>query len=241
MRIADSAFIMLAACSSEPVSQNRAATVDSATSAPTGQPVASALVAQFEQVASEPPGIDVPRVIGLPEPVAARINAALDQERQEVVNGREACVRAAGAADKSHYALKAVPQRNGGGLLSFRMDGDAYCGGANGSTLTGAKSFDLTSGEEIDVIPLAGLTAEQLGELARPYYRGSTDCAALFEQSNDMNQLVTVSAAYPAEDGLGVVYSFNAGAAEGCGSATAVIPRAVLTAAAGLRPPLDRL
>lgn len=173
--------------------------------------------ATLEPVAAAP-GIAVPRVTGIAPEAARRINAVLDRERQEAVGGREACRRTADGRD-IEYELTAKPTYNRGGLLSFRMTGYAFCGGANGDPLYAAHSFDLHTGEAIDFTR----HARTLDRPARAYYPGPAECKAAFDQPV---MGATFAAAFLAEDGLGVIHSFDIGAAQSCSNHDSIVPAA---------------
>ena len=191
---------------------NPAATAPTPT--PTPDPT-QAERATLEPVAAAP-GIALPRVTGIAPDAARRINAVLDREREEAVSGREACRRTADGREME-YELTAKPTYNRDALLSFRVTGYAFCGGANGDPLYAAHSFDLTTGEAIDFTRYA----RTLDSPSRAHYRGPADCKAAFGQPA---MGATFAAAFLAEDGLGVIHSFDIGAAQSCSNYDSIVP-----------------
>lgn len=241
------AIVLLSGCgeSSAPEATVPEATPEQAANAmPSAGPApASAMpTARLEPVTGLPPGISIPRVVGLDAAISARINAVLDREREDAVNAREACTRTA-EGRPINYALEARETYNDDGLLSVRMVGEAFCGGASGTTLGSAHSFDLTSGAEIDVIAATGLNRAALFELSRSRYTGEGACAELLtDRSRPGNEEpADVSAAFVDRAGIGTVLTFGSGASESCGAEPAIIPLAEIKRQGRLLPPLDRL
>lgn len=186
-------------------------------------------------VPAAPPGIAVPGVTGTGA-VVDRINAALDRERREATEGREDCLRRAEGRETS-YALQAAERYNGNGLLSFHMSGYSFCGGARGSPMSGALTFDLRTGGELDVAALSGRNPEQLATLGRRYYAGHPDCKAFVRENPNLTRF---AAAFVDRRGLGIVLAFDAGAAERCTDDPAIIPVAALRSSVEPRGPLRR-
>lgn len=235
------AVLLLSACG-DSTTPEPAAPKAATTPSPAPAPSTAMPTARLEPVDGLPEGISIPRVAGLDAAVLARINAVLDREREDAVHAREACRRTADGRP-INYALDARETYNDNGLLSVRMVGEAFCGGANGTTLGSAHSFDLTSGAEIDVIAATGLDRATLFELARGRYAGEAACAdVLADRSRPGNQEpADVSAAYLDRAGIGTVLTFNSGASESCGAEPAVIPLVEIQRQGRLAPPLDRL
>lgn len=180
--------------------------------------------------------ISVPRVTGIGAEAASRINAVLDREREEAIQAREACLRTAEGRG-SEYELKAEETYNADGLLSLRMTGYAFCGGANGTTLYGSHNFDLRTGETIDIAAATATEPEILVQMALPHYSGPEECKTAIEQGD---ALATLGAAYIDSEGLGVVYSLTPGAAESCGAYPAIIPAAEVRTKMQIEAPLKR-
>lgn len=180
--------------------------------------------------------ISWPRVTGLSPAAVERINAVLDRRREAAVAGRNAC-REIAQGRETRYSSRAEERYNRDGLLSFRITGEAFCGGANGTTIANALSFDLETGREIDIAGLIGPDLPQIAELGRSYYSGSEGCAALLR---DQPKLAEPEALVIDSQGLGVIYAFNAGAAESCANRDAIIPIEVIRRTVRLGRPLSR-
>ena len=165
--------------------------------------------------------VRVPRVRLAGSPWAEqRINRVLDEVRLTALRERAQCLGEA-PKGRAEYNFKASPTYNRAGKLSFRMEGFAFCGGANGTFLQGARSFDTANGGEIDALAGSGMSRAALEALGRGYYRGEPACydALQSEQEN-----ATLAHGFLAEEGLGLLYAFSSGAAESCGAEPAVIP-----------------
>lgn len=169
-------------------------------------------------------GIAYPRVAGIAPAAAGRINAVLDRRRREAITGRDDCRRTADGRE-INYSSRAQERYDQDGLLSFLIVENAFCGGANGTTITGALSFDLATGGEIDVARSIGSDEKAITEVARRHYTGEAACAAFLR---DQPTLTRIDAMFVDRQGLGVVFAFNAGAAESCASFPAIIPAAVI-------------
>lgn len=180
--------------------------------------------------------ISWPRVTGFSSAAVDRINAVLDRRREAAVAGRNEC-RQIAQGRETLYSSRAEARYNRDGLLSFRITGDAFCGGANGTTIADALTFDLETGSEIEVARLIGLGQPQIGEAGRSYYSGNADCAAFLR---DQRGLVEPKALFIDSKGLGVIYAFNAGAAESCANRDAIIPIEVVRRTMRLGGPLSR-
>lgn len=176
-------------------------------------------------VALESSGVAVPNVGGS-GPVVDRVNAVLERTRRIALADRRECASlATGNENEIDYEYVAEPRYNADGLLSFRVSGLASCGGANPTTLTGAITFDLATGERIDVAALSGSTRDELAELGRSHYTGEAQCAAFLRDNPAKARL---DHAFIDREGLGLVYAFDAGAAESCAAEPAVIPAALV-------------
>lgn len=169
-------------------------------------------------------GIAYPRVMGIAPAAAERINAVLDRRRSEAITGRDDCRRTSEGRE-INYASRAQERYNQDGLLSFHIVENAFCGGANGTTITGALTFDLATGGEIDVARSIGPDEKIIAQVARRHYAGEPACAAFLR---DQPTLTRIDAMFVDRQGLGVVFAFNAGAAESCASSPAIIPAAVI-------------
>ena len=180
--------------------------------------------------------ISWPRVSSLLPAAVDRINAVLDRRREAAVNGRNEC-REIAQGRELRYSSRADVRYNRNGLLSFRITGEAFCGGANGTTIADALTFDLATGREIKIAELIGLNRPQIAEAGRPYYSGSADCAAFLR---DQRALAGLEALFIDSQGLGVIYAFNAGAAESCANRDAIIPIDVVGRTMRLGGPLSR-
>jgi hypothetical protein len=163
--------------------------------------------------------VSIPRVAGIAPNAARLINAALDKRRQAALAEAATCRDAAGASG-SHYAITTAVTYNDAGLLSLRFEGDSFCGGANGTPLRGAATFDLRTGEPIDVAAHLKLERESLAALALPFYSGGADCAVVLQDRN----LAPLGDVFLTRDGLAVSYDVLVGAAEGCSLPPAVVP-----------------
>lgn len=168
------------------------------------------------------PSISIPVVTGIASPVARRINLVLDRDRQAALAAAEQC-RAGANGRPSSYMRKTNVTYNRNELLSLRFTGDAQCGGAHGSILTGARTFDLRNGVEIDIAKVTRTPLPALGRLAASGYRGNADCRTFLVNSARSND-VTARAAYLVPGGIGVLYDFNVGASGSCGADPAVVP-----------------
>lgn len=103
--------------------------------------------ATFDEIqVSELEGIKIPTVSGIETAAADRINAALASIRESAVKSATECKATAGSTPFS-YEFEAEPGYNADNVLSLRITGHAFCGGANGSTLVDARTFDLTTGD----------------------------------------------------------------------------------------------
>jgi hypothetical protein len=180
--------------------------------------------------------IRIPRVAGIPTDAARRINQVLDRERLSAVRARKECRSSANGRD-IHYDLAAEVRYNKDGLLSLRLIGDSFCGGANGTPLYGLRTFDLRTGLEVDVIDATGLAAEALGRMAQPYYSTGTECEAIIAEGSESAR---VMGAFLDAKGLAIVYRIMFGAGEGCSSVPAIIPTDVVRSRMRLSGPLAR-
>ena len=180
--------------------------------------------------------ISWPRVSGPPPAAVERMNAVLDRRREAAVTGRNEC-REIAQGRETRYSSRAEARYNRAGLLSFRITGDAFCGGANGTTIADTLTFDLETGNEIEVARLVGLGEPQIVEAGRSYYSGNPDCAAFLR---DQPELAASKALFLDSHGLGVIYAFNAGAADSCASRDAIIPIEVVRRTMRLGGPLSR-
>lgn len=168
------------------------------------------------------PSISMPFATGIASPVARRINLVLDRDRQAAMDAAEQC-RVVANRQPSSYTRKTNVTFNRNGLLSLHFTGDAQCGGAHGSILAGARTFDLSNGVEIDVAKVTGLALPALGRLAASGYRGNAGCRT-FLVNRAGSKDVTARAAYLVPGGIGVLYDFNVGAAGSCGADPAIVP-----------------
>ncbi len=121
--------------------------------------------------------------------------------------------------------------------MSFRITADAFCGGANGTTIADALTFDLATGSEIEIARSIGLGRPQIAEAGRSYYSGNADCDAFLR---DQPELAEPEALFLDSHGLGVIYPFNAGAAKSCANRDAIIPIEVVRRTMRLGGPLSR-
>lgn len=81
-----------------------------------------------------------PRVTGVAPAAAERIKTVLDQRRRDAIAERNRC-RSNAPGQQTSYTSRAQTRYNRDALLSFAMSGQAFCGGANGTTITDALSF----------------------------------------------------------------------------------------------------
>ena len=177
-----------------------------------------------------------PRATGLSTAAVKRINAVLDRRREAAVTERNEC-REIAQGRETRFSSRAEERYNRNSLLSFRITGEAFCGGANGTTIGDALSFDLAAGREIDIAGLMGPKLPQIAAVGRSYYSGSEGCAAFLR---DQRKLAEPEALFIDRQGLGVIYAFNAGAAESCANRDAIIPIEVIRRTMRLSGPLRR-
>lgn len=180
--------------------------------------------------------ISWPRVSGLSPAAVERINGVLDRRREAAVVGRNEC-REIAQGRETRYTSRAEARYNRSGLLSFRITGDAFCGGANGTTIAGALTFDLETGSEIQIARSIGIGRPEIAEAGRSYYSGDADCARFLR---DQPELTEPEALFIDSYGLGVIYAFNAGAAESCAKRDSIIPIEVVRRTMRLVGPLSR-
>jgi hypothetical protein len=164
--------------------------------------------------------IAIPRVTGIDAGAARRIEAALERERARYRRWNGECRSLAAEADaEGAVEVEAIAAYNAHRLLSLRLEGLAFCGGANGSPIHDAMTFDLRTGERIDVAAATGLPRDELAALARPFYPAG-ECAEPLGLAGGAD----FKTAYLDRGGLAVLYSFNSGATEACSLTPAVIP-----------------
>jgi hypothetical protein len=165
-------------------------------------------------------GVSIPRVSGIEAGAARRIEAAIEGERERYRRWNGECRRLAAEAEmEGAVEVEAIAAYNAHGLLSLRLEGLAYCGGANGTPIYDAMTFDLRSGERIDVAALTGLSGEQLAALARPFYPAG-ECSEPLGLAGGAE----FKTAYLDRGGLAILYSFGGGASEGCSLTPAIVP-----------------
>jgi len=211
-------FALLAACSREQERSPDDGGRKTVAARPDVAAGALARAAGLEPVAA-PGDVSVPRVVGLEPSVARPINAALDERRRAALAEAAEC-RAAVGPGGGHYSLTTAVAYNDDGLLSLRFEGDSFCGGANGTPLRGAATFDLRTGKAVDVAAQTTLGREALATLALPHYTGGEACAAVLRD----RALAPLGDVFLARDGLAVAYDVSIGAAEGCSLPPAVVP-----------------
>lgn len=180
--------------------------------------------------------ISWPRVTGLSPAAAERINAVLDRRHEAAVAARKEC-REIAQGRETRYSSRAEERYNRNGLLSFRITAEAFCGGASGTTIADAVSFDLKTGREIDIAGLINPKLPQIAERGHSYYSGSEGCALFLR---DQREFAEPEALFIDSQGLGVIYAFNAGAAERCANRDAIIPIKVIRRTVRLGGPLSR-
>ncbi|WP_198045875.1 PdaC/SigV domain-containing protein [Novosphingobium aquimarinum] len=179
------------------------------------EPSSDSDAATFDEMqVSDLEGIKIPTVSGIETAAADRINTALTSIRQSAVKSATECKAAAGS-NPFTYELSAEPGYNADNVLSLRMTGHSFCGGANGSTLVDARTFDLTTGEEIDVVKASGMSSSELLKASAKGYAGDGNCKD-FVDSNIGTDQVEINSAFVTKDGIGVNYDINVGAAESC-------------------------
>jgi hypothetical protein len=177
------------------------------------EPSGEAAIVDEMQV-SDLEGIKIPRVSGIDTAAADRINSALAEIRKSAVQSATECKDTAGSMPFT-YKLEAEPTYNADNVLSLRMTGEVFCGGANGSTLVDARTFDLTTGDEIDVVKATGLSVPDLVKASAKGYAGDGTCKDFVDDSIGTDQLA-FNSAFVTQDAIGVNYNINVGAAESC-------------------------
>ncbi|SFP94047.1 hypothetical protein [Sphingomonas rubra] len=228
------AVALLAACTSPPQGNDAAAAASPRPSSGSTNPVVEKASLSPKPVAGFP-DISIPEVGGIDAAAASRINAALATVRdQAAVSARECSQIAEGRPFSYGYA--AQPTYNDKGVLSLRITGEAGCGGARGTMLTAAHTFDLSSGAEIDVVEASGRTPAALATLAAQEYEGGADCKTFVAGDG-----ATLASAFVTPRGVGVNYSVDAGAAEGCTAEPGLASWTALATGGKLKEPLATL
>lgn len=143
--------------------------------------------------------------------VARKVNAVLAADQQAVVAARVACRELAADRGFRHTFTTRTTYKSAT-LLSVHTSGYVFCGGANGSYIERARTFDLRSGNELDLADTLGVQHAELTALAVPRYSGGVACAKeLHPRGADFERPVL----YLTETGLAVHYLFLHGVSEG--------------------------
>ncbi len=219
-----SLLAMLAGCGSEPQG-------DAASTAPSTQPSPGADKATLmAKPVVDFADIAVPEVGGIDSAAAARINATLATLRDRAVEAAKQC-RASAGSMPFQYRYAAQPSYNDRGVLSLRITGEGQCGGAKGSTIVAAHTFDLATGADVNVVDASGKTPAELAALAVQGYAGAADCKTFLAGDQ-----ASLDSAFVTDRGVGVNYAVNVGAAESCAAEPGLAPWTAL--AGGLKAPL---